>query len=83
MAHLITKKGDFDQVVSAEIKGHQFTNDELQRGTRVQFRGQANTAAQKLVKGKVVSGSARVSDKDLAIEVTPRVEYYMSERDLT
>ena len=83
MAHLITKKGDFDQVVSAEIKGHQFTNDELQRGIRVQFSGQANTAAQKLVKGKVVSGSARVSDKDLAIEVTPRVEFYMSERDLT
>ncbi|MEQ1910930.1 MAG: hypothetical protein ABMA15_19080 [Vicinamibacterales bacterium] len=82
MAHLITKKGDFDQVVSAEIKGHQFTNDELQRGIRVQFSGQANTAAQKLVAGKVVSGSARVADKDLAIEVTPRVEFYMSERDL-
>ena len=82
LAHLITKKGDFDQVVSAEIKGHQFTNEELQRGIRVQFSGQANAAAQKLVEGKVVSGSARVSDKDLAIEVTPRVEFYMSERDL-
>ena len=83
MAHLITKKGDFDQVVSAEIKGQQFTNDELQRGIRVQFSAQANTAAQKLVEGKVVSGSARVSDKNLAIEVMPRVEFYMSERDLT
>lgn len=83
MAHLITKKGDFDQVVSAEINGHQFTNDELQRGVRVQFSGQANTVEQKLVATKVVSGSARVSDKDLAIEVTPRVEFYMSKRDLT
>ena len=83
LAHLITKRGDFDQVVSAEIKGRQFVNDELQRGIRVQFRGRANTSAQRLAEGKTVAGSARVSDQDFAIEVTPRVEFYLSERDLT
>jgi hypothetical protein len=83
LAHVITRKGDFDQVVSAEIKGHQFLDDELRRGIRVQFSDKANASAQRLAEGKTASGSARVSDKTFAIEVLPRVEFYMSERDLT
>jgi hypothetical protein len=83
LAHLITKRGDFDHIVSADIKGHRFSDDELQRGIRVQFSGKANTAANRLAEGKTISGSARVSDKDVAVEVEPRVEFYMSERDLT
>ena len=83
LAHLITRRGDFDQVVSAEIKGHQFLDDELRRGIRVQFSGKANASSQRLAEGKTVSGSAQVSDKKFAIEVKPGVEFYMSERDLT
>ena len=83
LAHRISRKGDFDQVVSAELKGHQFLDDELRHGIHVQFGDKANTSAQRLAKGKTVSGSARVSNKDIAVEVTPRVEFYMSERDLT
>ena len=83
LAHLITRRGDFDQVVSAEIKGHQFPGDELRRGIRVQFSGKANESSQRLAEGKTVSGSAQVSDKKFAIDVKPGVEFYMSERDLT
>jgi hypothetical protein len=83
LAHLITRKGDFDQVVSAEIKGHQFLDDELRHGIRVQFGGKANTSSERLVEKKAVSGSAQVSDRKLSIEVQPRLEFYMSERDLT
>ena len=68
--------------MSAEIKGHPFPDDELRRGIRVQFSGKANASSQKLAEGKTVPGSAQVSDKKFAIEVTPRVEFYMSERDL-
>jgi hypothetical protein len=82
LAHLLTKRGDFDQVVSAEIKGHQFPEDELRHGIRVQFSDKANTSTQRLAEGKAVSGSARVLGKDIAIDVEPRVEFYMSERDL-
>jgi hypothetical protein len=82
LAHLITKKGDFDQVLSVEIKGHQFADDELRRGIRVQIDGKANAASEKLAEGKTVSASAQVSNKKIAIEVQPRVEVYMSERDL-
>jgi hypothetical protein len=82
LAHLITRRGDFDQVVSAEIKGHQFLDDELRRGIRVQFSGKVNASSQRLVEGKTVSGSAQVLDKKLVIEVKPRVEFYMSKRDL-
>jgi hypothetical protein len=83
LAHLLTKKGDFDQVVSAEISGHQFLDGELQHGIRVQFTGRTNTAAQRLVEGKTVSASAQVSDKKIPLEITPIMEFYKSERDLT
>ena len=82
LAHLITRKGDFDQVVSANVKGRQFRDDELRHGVRVQFAGKANTASEKLVEGKSVTGSAQISDKRVAIEIEPQVELYMSERDL-
>ena len=83
LAHLITRQGDFDQIVSADVTGHQFVEDDLRHGVRVQFSGKANTAAQRLAEGKSVSGTARVADRQVAIEVKPRVEFYMSERDLT
>jgi len=82
LAHLITRKGDFDQVVSANVKGRQFRDDELRHGVRVQFAGKANTASEKLVERKSVTGSAQISDERVAIEIEPLVEFYMSERDL-
>ena len=82
LAHLITKRGDFDHVVSADVKGHEFLDDELRRGIRVQFSGKANVSSERLVEGKTASGSAQVSDKKVALEVKPLVEFYMSERDL-
>ena len=75
LAHRISRKGDFDQVVSAAIKGHQFSDGELRKGVPVQFTGKANTAEQRLAKGATISGTARVSDKSVAVEVEPQVEY--------
>jgi len=82
LAHRISRRGDFDQVVSATIKGHQFSDDELRKGIPVQFTGMADTSAHRLAKGATVSGTARVSDRSVAVEVEPQVEFYMSERDL-
>jgi hypothetical protein len=82
LAHRISRKGDFDQVVSAAIKGHKFSDDELRKGIPVQFTGKADASKQRLAKGATVSGTARVSDKSVAVEVEPQVEFYMSERDL-
>jgi len=82
LAHAITRRGDFDQVLSVDVKGHQFLDDDLRHGVRVQFSGKANTSAQRLAEGKAVPGSARIGDKTVAIQVTPVVELYMSERDL-
>ncbi|WP_157899465.1 hypothetical protein [Luteitalea pratensis] len=82
LAHLLTRKGDFDQVVSAEIRGRQFTDDELRHGVTVRFTGKANTVASRLVEGKAVSGTANVANAKVAVEVVPTREFYMSERDL-
>jgi hypothetical protein len=82
LAHRISRKGDFDQVVSAAIQGPQFSDDELRKGIPVQFAGKADTAEQRLSKGTTASGTARVSGKSVAVEVEPQVEIYMSERDL-
>jgi len=82
LAHVITKKGDFDQVLSTAVRGHQFADDELRHGVRIQFAQRANTASQRLVEGKPEAATAKVAGKDVAIEVEPRVEFYMSQRDL-
>ena len=82
LAHLLTKKGDFDQVVSAEVSGHQFLDEELRHGVRVQFGGRANDVAQRLVEGNKVSASAQVADKKVPLEIKPIREFYKSERDL-
>ena len=78
----VCRKGDFDQVVSAQIRGHEFTDDELRHGVTMRFTGKANTAASRLVEGKAVSGTANVADAKVAVEVVPTREFYMSERDL-
>ena len=83
LAHRISRRGDFDQVISAAITGHQFSDDELRKGIPVQFTGKADTSEQRLAKGARIPGTARVSDKSVAVEVEPQVELYMSERDLT
>jgi len=82
LAHVLTKHGDFDQVMSAEIRGHQFLDEELRHGIRVQFPAQRNEFAQRFVKGKAVSGTAQLAEKKFAIDVVPKVEFYMSRRDL-
>ena len=83
LAHVITKKGDFDQVLSVDITGHQFIDDDLRQSIRVQIDGKANAASERLAEGKMISASAQVSNKKLAFEVQPRGEIYMSQRDLT
>jgi hypothetical protein len=82
LAHVLTKRGDFDQVVSVEVKGHQFRDDDLRHGVRVQFSSKGNTSAQRLAEGETTSGSARLGEKTVAIEAKPLVELYMSKRDL-
>ncbi|MEO7271956.1 MAG: hypothetical protein ABIX28_06530 [Vicinamibacterales bacterium] len=83
LAHLITRQSDFDQIVSADVTGRQFTDDELRHGVRVRFSDRVNVVAQRLKEGKAVSGSARIADRQAVLQVTPRVEFYFSERDLT
>ena len=83
LAHLLTKRGDFDQVLSAEVSGHQFSDDELRHGIRVQFGGRANTVGQRLAEGQTLSASAQVTDKKVPLEIEPIAEVYKSERDLT
>jgi hypothetical protein len=83
LAHRISRRGDFDQVMSAAITGHQFSDDELRKGIHVQFTGKADSPEQRLAKGTRIPGTARVSDRSVAVEVEPKVEFYMSERDLT
>ncbi|MEP7305144.1 MAG: hypothetical protein ABJA98_06470 [Acidobacteriota bacterium] len=82
VAHLITKRGDFDHVLSANVKGHEFPDEELRRGVRIQFGGKANRSSERLVEGKAAPGTAKVLDKKVVVELKPLVEFYMSERDL-
>ena len=82
LAHLITRPPDFDQVVSARVSGHQFRDDELRRGVRIQLPRTAGASTPGLTRGKAVPGSAQVSGRKISLEVEPVVELYMMEREL-
>jgi hypothetical protein len=82
LAHVISGPPDFDQLVSAKVRGHQFTADELRRGVRVQVPGAAASSAQRIKPGKAVSAQAQVSGKDVAVTVEAGAELYFMEREL-
>jgi hypothetical protein len=82
LAHLIARPPDFDQVVSARVKGHQFRDDELSRGVRIQLPRTPGASTPGLTKGKTVSGSAQLAGRKITLEIEPVAELYMMEREL-
>jgi hypothetical protein len=84
ISHLITKGPDFDQTLSAQVLGHEFTDEALRRGVRVVFPGRANTASKKIREQEQVAGEVPAAGNNpaTAIEVRAGVEFYFDIEDL-
>jgi hypothetical protein len=87
LAHWITRPPDFDQVISVNVTGHQFTKDEMTRerfGVLVTFPGRANTPHERIKPGEVLAGRGHVVGAhqflDLQVEVITQI--YFEEGEL-
>jgi len=87
LAHRITRPPDFDQVLSVNVTGHRFTEDELRRerfGVLVTIPGRSNTPRERIKRGDKVSGRGHVAGAhqflDLQVEVLS--EGYFEEGEL-
>jgi hypothetical protein len=87
IAHRITKPPDFDQILSVNVTGHQFTKDELTRehfGVRITAPGRSNTPSDRMRPGEKISARGHVVGahqfQDLEVEVLS--ELYFEEGEL-
>jgi hypothetical protein len=87
MAHWITGPPDFDQVLSVNVTGHQFTKDEMSRehfGVLVTIPGRANTPRERMEPGEKLSGGGHVvgAHQFLDLQVEALSEIYFEEGEL-
>ena len=84
LAHLITKPPDFDQILSVKITGHQFTDEEINRGVSVLFQDRNNTAAQRIKENEQAHAQFHVTGAHqfLDSQVQAGTEYDFEEGEL-
>ncbi len=86
LAHLVTRAPDFDQVISARISGHEFTDEQLGQTIAVAFPQRENLPEDRIREDEKEQGLASVTEGDAsrAIELTvePEVEFYFETGDL-
>jgi hypothetical protein len=84
LAHSIVKPPDFDQILSVKVSGHQFPEEELNRGVEVVFPGKRNTATQRLKENQKTQGQFHVTGAHqfLDLQVQSGTEYYFEEGEL-
>jgi hypothetical protein len=84
LAHQIAAPPDFDQILSAKVAGHQFTDEELAKGVPVLFPGTMNTAANRLKAKQQVGGEIKVGSPAVLKEIQVDVgrELYFEEGEL-
>ncbi len=85
-AHVITRPPDFDQVVSVNIAGHPFTDQDLQHGVRVVVPGRANAIETRLKAGEMVVATVQTAGAQASqateIRLTADAEIYFEEGEL-
>jgi hypothetical protein len=87
LAHLITKKPDFDQILSVKILGHEFTDEELSQGVPVAFPGRANSKSDRIREQEQVSGEVQVigecGSETLEVQIEAGKEFYFEAEELS
>lgn len=83
-AHYIAKPPDFDQLLSVQVSGHAFADQELQGGVRLLVPGRINHITQRLRAGELVEGVIHAGGahcpKSVQLEVGN--EFYLEEGEL-
>ncbi len=82
LAHLVTQPPDFDHLLSVELTGHQFTDEQLLGGVEVTFDDRLNQPGERLREGERASAVATLKGKQVPIEVHAGLELYFETNDL-
>ena len=87
LAHLITKKPDFDQILSVKVLSHEFTDEELSQGVLVAFPGRANSKSDRIGENEQVSGEIQVigecGSETLEVQIEAVKEFYFEAEELS
>ena len=84
LAHQITQAPDFDQILSVDVGGHSFAEDDLVAGVIVTIPDRDNTGVDRLRAAETVAATAAVGDGNEALDVTIEVsaEPYFEDSEL-
>jgi hypothetical protein len=88
LAHVITGPPDFDQILGVQVEGHQFTDDELRRGSLVTFPGRENSAERKIDEQEEVTGLIQVpverpdGPHSVEVQLKAGTQFYFETDDL-
>jgi hypothetical protein len=83
LSHLISKPPDFDQILSVQISGHEFTDEQLSLGVPVVIPAKQNVAAERIHENEQVLG--RVQNQGATgqeIKLQAGIEFYFEEGEL-
>jgi hypothetical protein len=84
LAHLISGPPDFDQILSVNVLGHSFTDEELARGVRIVIPKSKNEASLRLKNEKDIIGEIPMAEGGAAtsVKLAADVELYFEEGEL-
>lgn len=84
LAHFISGPPDFDQVISVQITGRNFSDEELAKGIRLSFPGTKNAAPSRLKEKEQKDGEFKLTGASAAqkLRVLVKREWYFEEGEL-
>jgi hypothetical protein len=83
LAHLITSPPDFDQLIQVRLD-HDLSAEELLTGRRVTIPSRSNTADERITSTVGdVEATLHLDDSTLTVTVTPGIEFYLEEDELS
>ena len=83
-AHYVVKPPDFDQLLSVEVSGHPFTDEELQAGVRIFVPGRVNHITHRLRVSQAIEGEVHDSGAQhtKTVQLKVRTDFYLEEGEL-
>ena len=83
LSHMISRPPDFDQILSVQISGHAFSDEQLSSGVPVIIPAKQNVATERIHENEQVLG--RVQNQGAAsqeIKLQAGIEFYFEEGEL-
>jgi hypothetical protein len=77
LAHRITQPPDFDHLLSVQVQGRKFTDEELIAGVPVRITGRKNVIDERLQLKRQVPATAEIGGKQVPLKVRAQAEFFL------